>query len=256
MLLQNKTALITGASAGIGKAIAELFAKEGASLILIARRLTAIKKLADELNEKYGTKSELIELDVRNYSNIKESLNSLNDDWKKIDILVNNAGKARGLDKLHEGLRDDWDEMIDTNIKGLLYFSRLIIPEMVNRNEGHVINIGSIAGVEVYPNGGVYCGTKHAVHAISKGMIIDLNGTNVKVTNIAPGLVETEFAEVRFHGDKEKAKTVYEGYKPLKAADIAEIALFAVSRPVHVQIQEVLVTPTAQASATIVHKEL
>jgi len=256
MLLKDKTAVITGESTGIGNAIAELFAEEGASLILVARRLDRIQTLADELYEKYGTKSELIELDVRNFANVTEKLEGLNTEWKKIDILVNNAGKAMGLDKLHEGQIDDWEEMIDTNIKGLLYFSRSIIPDMVKRNSGHVINIGSIAGVELYPNGNVYCGTKHAVHAISKGMVIDLNGTNVRVTNIAPGLVETEFSEVRFHGDKDKAQTVYKGYKPLEGKDIAQIALFAVTRPPHVLVQEILVTPTAQASATMVHKVL
>ena len=255
MLLEGKIALITGASAGIGKATAEVFASEGARLILVARRIDKIRELADNLKEKYGTESKLLELDVRYYSKIVEKFKSLDEEWQKIDILVNNAGKARGLNKLHEGKIDDWEEMIDTNIKGLLYFSRLIIPDMVKRNSGHVVNIGSIAGVEVYPNGNVYCGTKAAVHSISKGMVIDLNGTNVRVTNIAPGLVETEFSEVRFHGDKDKAKTVYEGYKALEAVDIADIALFCVTRKPHVLIQDVLVTPTAQATATIVHKD-
>ncbi len=255
MLLKGKIALITGASAGIGKAIAEYFAAEGASLILVARRIDRIKELAANLIEKYNTESRLLELDVRNYSKIVEKFKSLEDNWQNVDILVNNAGKARGLNKLHEGLLDDWEEMIDTNIKGLLYFSRLIIPGMVKRNSGHIVNIGSIAGEEVYPNGNVYCGTKFAVHALSKGMVIDLNGTNVRVSNIAPGLVETEFSEVRFHGDKENAEKVYQGYKPLEAEDIADIALFCVTRKPHVLIQNVLVTPTDQATATIVHKE-
>jgi len=255
MKLKGKTALITGASSGIGRATAELFAEEGASLILVARRINKIKELADDLENKYGTKYKLLELDVRYYSKIEEKLKSLDDEWRKIDILVNNAGKAKGLNKLHEGSIDDWEDMIDTNVKGLLYFSRLIIPDMVKRNSGHIVNIGSIAGEEVYPNGNVYCGTKFAVRALSKGMVIDLNGTNVRVSNIEPGLVETEFSEVRFHGDKDKAETVYEGYKPLEAIDIADIALFCVTRKSHVMIQNVLVTPTDQASATIVHKE-
>ena len=256
MLLEGKVALITGASAGIGRATAEYFAAEGATLILVARRLEKIKELASELEKKYNTKSLLLELDVRAYDQVEAKLNALTGKWQNIDILVNNAGKARGLNKLHEGLISDWEEMIDTNIKGLLYFSRLIIPGMVERNSGHIVNIGSIAGEEVYPNGNVYCGTKFAVHALSKGMTIDLNGTNVRVSNIAPGLVETEFSEVRFHGDKENAEKVYQGYKPLEAGDIADIALFCVTRKSHVMIQDVLVTPTAQASATMVHKEL
>ncbi len=255
MKLKGKTALITGASSGIGRATAELFAEEGASLILVARRINKIKELADDLEKKYGTKSKLLELDVRYYSKVVEKLKSLDDEWRKIDILVNNAGKAKGLNKLYEGSIDDWEDMIDTNVKGLLYFSRLIIPDMVKRNSGHIVNIGSIAGEEVYPNGNVYCGTKFAVHALSKGMVIDLNGTNVRVSNIAPGLVETEFSEVRFHGDKDKAEKVYEGYKALEAIDIADIVLFCVTRKSHVMIQNVLVTPTDQASASIVHKE-
>lgn len=256
MKLVNKTALITGASAGIGEAIAYSFAEEGASLILVARRLSRINELAKKLKDKFNTKSVCLQIDVRSYSKIAASLKGLKDEWSCIDILVNNAGKARGLDKIYEGSIDDWEEMIDTNVKGLLYFSRLIIPDMVKRNSGHLVNIGSIAGVELYPKGNVYCGSKHFVHAISKGMIIDLNGTNVRVTNIAPGLVETEFAEVRFHGDKSKAQTVYQGYKPLEAEDIADIVTFCVTRKPHVLIQDVLVTPTHQATASIVHKEL
>ena len=255
MLLKDKVCIITGASAGIGRAIADVFASEGAKLILAARRINKIRELANELKTKYNTQTQLLELDVRYYSKVVEQYKSLADDWQQIDILVNNAGKARGFDKIQEGLIDDWEEMIDTNIKGLLYFSRLIIPRMVKRNSGHIVNIGSIAGEEVYPNGNVYCATKFAVHALSKSMAIDLNGTNVRVTNIAPGLVETEFAEVRFHGDSDRAKTVYQGYKPLEAVDIADIALFCVTRKPHVMIQNVLVTPTDQATATIVNKK-
>lgn len=256
MLLNGKIALITGVSAGIGKAIAYSFAAEGASLILIARRIDKVKSLAEDLQAKHGTKSIVLEIDVRDFNSVESVISGLPQEWKNIDILVNNAGKSRGLDKIYEGKISDWDEMIDTNIKGLLYFSRCIIPDMVRRNSGHVVNIGSIAGEQIYPNGNVYCGTKAAVHTITQGMVIDLNGTKVKVTNIAPGLVETEFAEVRFHGDKEKGANVYKGYKPLEAEDVAEIALFCVTRKPHVQIQDILVTPADQAMSWMVNKKL
>lgn len=256
MKLKNKTTFITGASAGIGLACAQKFAEEGSNLILIARRKEKLEKIAEELQKNYSVKVLTSTVDVRNYVDIKKFLDNLPEEWKRIDILINNAGKALGLSKIYEADLADWEEMIDTNIKGLLYCSRLIIPDMVARNEGFIINIGSLAGHEVYPAGNVYCGTKSFVRAISKGMIIDLNGTNVKVTNIDPGLVETEFSEVRFHGDKERASQIYKGYQPLTGQDIAEIALFAATRPLHVQIQEIFVTPTAQASATIISKKI
>ena len=256
MKLNGKIAFITGASAGIGKAIAETFAEAGANLILTARRVDKLKVLAEDLHSKYGTETNVLELDVRNFSKAEAAFNSLRSSWENIDILVNNAGKAKGLSKIQDGNLAHWEEMIDNNIKGLLYISRLILPGMVKRASGHVINIGSIAGLEVYPSGNVYCGSKFAVHAISKGMVIDLNGTGVKVTNIAPGLVETEFAEVRFDGDKAKGATVYQGYKPLEAQDIADIALFAVTRKKHVQIQDILVTPLDQATTTLINKKL
>ena len=254
MKLINKTTFITGASAGIGLACAQKFAEQGSNLILLARRKEKLEQVADEIRNNYPVKVLTSTVDVRNYEEIKKLLDTLPAEFQKIDILINNAGKALGLSKIYEADLADWEEMIDTNIKGLLYCSRLIIPGMVARNEGLIINIGSLAGHEVYPSGNVYCGTKSFVRAVSKGMIIDLNGTNVKVTNIDPGLVETEFSEVRFHGDKERASQVYVGYKPLTGEDIAEIAIFTATRPQHVQIQEIFVTPTAQATATIVSK--
>lgn len=253
-MLKNKKVLITGASAGIGLACAEVFAEAGADMLITARRENIIKELAAHLNAKYGVNCVSEKLDVRDNEAVINFWENLSDDWKKIDILINNAGLARGLDKIHEGSILDWEEMIDTNIKGLLYVSRVVLPEMVNRNSGMVINIGSIAGREVYPKGNVYCGTKHAVRAISQGMVIDLNGTNVKVCNIDPGLVETEFSLVRFRGDKERATQVYQNFKPLTGDDIAQIALFVATRPPHVNIQDIMVTPIAQASAQIVDK--
>ena len=255
MNLKNKTALITGASAGIGKACAEVFAEAGANLILSARRISKIRELANSLEEEYGIKTYSFECDVRLLEDVDKKLDAIPEEWKKPDILINNAGLARGFDKLHEGDIRNWEEMIDTNIKGLLYVSRKVIPWMEDRHEGHIINIGSIAGVEVYPNGNVYCATKHAVKALSKSMAIDLNGTGIRVTNVDPGLVETEFALVRFRGDKEKAENVYKGYTPLTGKDIADVCLFAATRPKHVMIQDILITPTDQATATMVNKK-
>jgi 3-hydroxy acid dehydrogenase / malonic semialdehyde reductase len=254
--LRGKIVFITGSSAGIGKACAERYAKSGARLILMARRIDKIKEVAEDLFKKYGTESYNIQADVRNYKELKKYINDLPENWQDIDVLINNAGKARGLDFIHEGDLDDWEEMIDTNVKGLLYLTRLVMPGMVERKSGHIINIGSIAGRQVYPKGGVYCASKAAVKSISESIAIDANGTGVRVSNIDPGLVETEFASVRFHGDEEKAETVYQGYKPLEGVDIAEICYFCSIMPEHVMIQDVLVTPTAQATATIVHKVL
>lgn len=251
MNLKGKTAFVTGASAGIGEAIAYKFAEAGINLVLTARRLEKLKEIENNIKNKYHVNVCSIQLDVRNYDAVKKTIDSLPKEFSKIDILVNNAGLARGLSKLQEGDLQDWEEMIDTNVKGLLYVSRCILPQMVERSSGHVVNIGSIAGRQVYAAGNVYCGTKHAVKALSQGMTIDLNGTGVRVTEIAPGMVETEFSIVRFHGDNQKADNVYKGVKALTGEDIADVALYAVSVPEHIMIQEVVVTPTAQANATI-----
>ncbi len=256
MNMKGKTVLITGASAGIGNACAEVFAQAGANLILVARREEKIKAVAAGIEKRFGFKVFPIAGDVRDQKQMEFAVSSLPAEWQKIDILVNNAGLARGLEKIQEGVLQNWEEMIDTNIKGLLYLSRLILPQMVERGDGIVINIGSIAGEEVYPAGNVYCGTKSAVKAISKGMAIDLNGTGVRVCNIEPGLVETEFSLVRFHWDNDKAKKVYFGYTPLTGKDVADAALFVATRPKHVMIQEIIITPTDQATATIINKKL
>jgi serine 3-dehydrogenase len=249
------TVLITGASSGIGEAAARSFAAAGARLILAARRLDRLEALAAELTDRHGTISHLIELDVRDVGVVTRMLEDLPADWAGIDVLVNNAGLSRGLEKLHEGNLRDWDEMIDTNVKGLLYVSRAVIPGMVARGHGHVINLGSIAGHEVYPGGAVYCATKSAVSAITRGMRIDLLGTNVRVTTIDPGMVETEFSLVRFHGDAERAARVYERVQPLTAEDVADAILYAATRPPHVNVDEILLMATAQASATLVHRQ-
>jgi NADP-dependent 3-hydroxy acid dehydrogenase YdfG len=197
----------------------------------------------------------LLSLDLRDRTAVEDSLASLPEAWRAIDILVNNAGLSRGLDKFHEGDIDGWEEMIDTNIKGLLYISRAVIPQMVQRGRGHIINIGSIAGHEVYPGGNIYCATKHAVDALTKGMRIDLVDTSLRVSTVDPGLVETEFSQVRFNGDKKRAESVYKGYQPLTGDDVAEAVVWIADRPEHVQIAEVIIIPTAQASAMVVHKE-
>ncbi len=252
----KKTVLISGASAGIGKACAELFAEAGYRLILLARRKEVLENLASELNAKYTAACLIINADIRNADTVKKEIENLPEEWKQIDVLINNSGKAKGLDKIHEGKLEHWEEMIDTNIKGLLYLSRLVMPGMVSRGDGLIINIGSIAGREAYPSGNIYCSTKAAVKMLSKAMALDLNGTGVKVCNLDPGLVETEFASVRFDGNMEKASNVYKGYKPLEARDIAEVALFVASRPPHVMIQDILITPRDQANATTVFKQL
>jgi serine 3-dehydrogenase len=248
------TVLITGASAGIGEATARAFAGAGARLILAARRRDRVAELARELGDRHGTECHTLQLDVRDAGVVTRMLEDLPGEWAQIDVLVNNAGLSRGLDKLHEGSIADWDEMVDTNVKGLLYVTRAVVPGMVARGRGHVINLGSIAGHEVYPGGAVYCATKHAVDAITRGLRIDLLGTPVRVTSIAPGLVETEFSVVRFHGDRERASKVYEGVQPLTAEDVADAILYAATRPPHVNVDEVLVMATAQAGATRVHR--
>ena len=254
--LKNKIVFITGASSGIGRASAIAFANEGANLILAARRIERLKELETELIKKYNIKVLSVQLDVRKLNEVKNAVASLKDEWRMIDILLNNAGLARGLSKIHEGDTNQWDEMIDTNIKGLLYVSRSVIPIMVERQLGHVINIGSIAGHETYPNGNVYNASKFAVKGLSKAMRLDLYNNNIRVTSIDPGMVNTEFSEVRFSGDKEKAGKVYNGFSPLTAEDIADTVLWCVTRPSHVNISEVIIMPTAQGSATLVDRKL
>lgn len=253
--IKGKTVLVTGASAGIGQASARAFASMGADLILCARREDRLASLKSELESGHGVSVRTHGLDVRDREGVEAFVASLAADDMVPDVLLNNAGKALGLHFLHEGLVEDWEDMIDTNVKGLLYFSRSVIPHMVARNSGHVVNIGSIAGHQVYQKGAVYNASKYAVKALNEGMALDLLGTNVKVSSIDPGLVETEFSKVRFHGDTERAETVYHGYDPLTADDIAEIITFVVNRPEHVNILDVIVFPTAQRSAHMVHKE-
>jgi 3-hydroxy acid dehydrogenase/malonic semialdehyde reductase len=251
----NKIALITGATSGIGKACAEILAENNFNLIITGRRNDRLNQFSEGIKQKHNTRVLTLNFDVREQHKVEQTLNSLPEEWKKIDILINNAGLAAGIEPIQNGDINDWDRMIDTNVKGLLYVSRAVIPWMVNRKEGHIVNIASIAGKEVYPNGNVYCASKYAVDALSKGMRIDLFKHHIKVTNIAPGMVETEFSEVRLHGDLDAAKNVYKGFKPLEAKDIADSIWFAVSRPPHVQIGDILILPTAQASATIVNRE-
>lgn len=253
--LKNKIVFITGASAGIGKACAEAFAEEGAKLILAARRISKIEELASSLKEKFGTESFTFKLDVRDRKEVEKSISALPESWKAIDILVNNAGLGRGLNKLYEDDVDGWEEMIDTNIKGLLYVTRSVVPGMVERGSGHVINLGSIAGHEAYPKGSVYCATKHAVAAITRSLRMDLLGTGVRVSSVDPGMVETEFSIVRFNGDEQKAKEVYKGLTPLTGKDIAEAILFCATRPPHANINEMIIMPSAQANAFVIHRE-
>jgi 3-hydroxy acid dehydrogenase/malonic semialdehyde reductase len=253
--LKNKIVFVTGASSGIGRACALAFAREGARLLLCARRTERLGELADQIRTLHRTDCHFFELDVRVQKDVETAINTLPQPWKAIDILVNNAGLSRGLDKLHEGNLADWEEMIDTNVKGLLYVSRVVIPGMVQRRSGHIVNIGSIAGHEVYPGGNVYCASKHAVDAITKGMQIDLVDTPVRVSSVDPGMVETEFSAVRFHGDTQRAGKVYRGITPLTGEDVAEAVIFCVTRPPHVNIHQLRIMPTAQASATIAYRE-
>jgi 3-hydroxy acid dehydrogenase/malonic semialdehyde reductase len=249
----TKTALITGATSGIGRATAKALAAEGHNLIICGRRKDALEELAEELGKQVNVHT--LRFDVRHKEEVNKAIQELPQEFSQIDILVNNAGNAHGLDPIHTGDLEDWDAMIDINVKGLLYVSNAVLPQMAKRKSGHIINIGSIAGKEVYPNGNVYSASKHAVDAINKGMRIDLNGLGIRVGAINPGLVETGFSDVRFKGDSERAKSVYEGYQPLTPEDIADIIVFMVTRPSHVNIADLLVLPTAQASSTILHKE-
>ena len=251
--LMKETALITGATSGIGRETARLFASKDIRLVLCGRRPDRLKELVEEL----GNKTEVISLkfDVRDRQEVLDAIGSLPSEFQNITILVNNAGNAHGLDPIDKGSLDDWDAMIDINVKGLLYVSKAVIPKMVESKYGHIINIGSTAGKEVYPRGNVYCASKHAVDAINQGMRIDLNDYGIRVGSVNPGLVETEFSDVRFKGDKNRASNVYKGYQPLTPQDIAEIIYFVITRPAHVNIADLVVMPTAQASSTIVKKE-
>jgi NADP-dependent 3-hydroxy acid dehydrogenase YdfG len=250
----KQTAFITGATSGIGKATAEIFAKNNIRLILCGRRLERLEQLKQELGKL--TEVTVLQFDVSKRDDVETAIKLLPENFKHIDILINNAGNAHGLSTIQDGNIDDWDAMLDINVKGLLYVSKAIIPQMTDRNNGFIVNIGSIAGKEVYPNGNVYCASKHAVNALNKAMRIDLNKHNIRVAAIHPGAVETEFSDVRFKGDTQKAKKVYTGYKALQAEDIADIIYFVISRPYHVNIEDLVVYPTAQASATIMNKKL
>jgi NADP-dependent 3-hydroxy acid dehydrogenase YdfG len=251
--MSNRIALITGATSGIGEATARLLAKNNFSLIICGRRKDRLDNLSKELS--VFTKITQLSFDVRDRAAVGKAWASLPAEWKNVDVLINNAGNAHGLDPVQSGNVDDWDAMMDINVKGLLYISRDVLPVMVERKSGHVINIGSIAGKEVYPNGNVYSASKFAVDALTKGMRIDLNAYNIKVTAIHPGMVETEFSIVRFKGDDNRAANVYKGVKPLVAEDIADVILFTLTRPAHVVIADLVVLPTAQASATVVKRE-
>ena len=253
--LRGKTVLVTGASSGIGMATALEFAKQGCRMVLAARRMDKLEELTPKLGEAGASDVLNLKLDVQNRAAVAETLGTLPGAWGAIDILVNNAGLSRGLTKLYEDDVDNWDEMIDTNVKGLLYVTRAVVPGMVARGSGHVINLGSIAGHAAYPNGSVYCASKFAERAITDGLRLDLIGKGVRVTTIDPGMVETSFSEVRFRGDKDRAAKVYEAITALQPEDIADAIVWCATRPKHNQIQEMILTPTDQASATVVNKK-
>ena len=253
--MNKKTALITGSTAGIGQETAFLLAQNDYNLILTGRRKERLETIKKQIESNFNCKVQILTFDIRKREEVENALASLPDDWKVIDVLINNAGLAAGIGPVNSAEIDDWDNMIDTNIKGLLYTTRIVSPWMVKRKSGHIINLSSIAGKEVYPNGSVYCGTKHAVAAITKAMRIELMPSGIKVTSIAPGAVETEFSLVRFRGDEEKAAQVYKGFTPLCAKDIAETILFVITRPAHVNIDDLLIMPVNQASARDFNKE-
>jgi NADP-dependent 3-hydroxy acid dehydrogenase YdfG len=254
--LKGKKVFITGVTSGIGKSCVYALAKEGADLLISARRKNLVDEIANEIRSKYKINVYPFQLDVRNKKEVDDAVKSLPDEWKRIDILINNAGMGRGMNKLYEDNPDGWEEMIDTNIKGLLYVTNAIIHQMVERKEGHIINIGSIAGHEAYPRGAVYCASKHAVAAITKSLRADVMDKNIRISTIDPGLVQTGFSKVRFYGDEEKADAVYKGYTPLSPDDIADAVVYVATRPKHVNIAQMIVFPTAQASSTLVHKEI
>ena len=251
----SKLAIVTGATSGIGRATSVKLASLNYNLIITGRRASRLDELASELEKQHGVKVKTLTFDIRDNQQTGKAIGSLGEEWKNIDVLINNAGLAAGAAPIQEGLLSDWEQMIDTNVKGLLYISKLIIPMMIARSKGHIVNISSIAGKEVYANGNVYCASKHAVEAITKGMRIDLLKHGIKVSSVSPGMVDTEFSLVRYHGDKEKADEVYKGLTPLFAEDIADTIEFIITRPPHVNINDVLVMPTAQASAFYNYRE-
>lgn len=253
--LKDKIVFVTGASSGIGEAAARAFAAQGARILTCARRLERIEELAAALTREHGVPAHAFRLDVRDRAAVDAAVAGLPEEWRAIEVLVNNAGLSRGLDKLPAGLVEDWDEMIDANVKGLLYVSRAVVPGMIERGRGHIINIGSIAGRETYPGGNVYCATKFAVKALSNAMRLDLNGTPLRVSEIAPGMVETEFSLVRFHGDAERAAKVYQGLRPLAPDDVADAAVWCATRPPHVDVSELVIMPTAQASTFLTFRK-
>jgi len=250
-----KIALVTGATSGIGEAVAFALGKEGYNLIITGRRVALLSKLAKNLETICKVKVLPLSFDVREPSQVEHYLGNLPNQWGEIDVLVNNAGLAVGLNPINSGIIDDWERMIDTNVKGLLYVSKIVSNIMIRRGNGQIINIGSVAGKDVYPNGNVYCASKHAVDALSKGMMMDLHKHNIRVSQVCPGAVETEFSNIRFKGDAEKAASVYKGFTPLKATDVAEVILFIVKAPAHVNISDVVVMPTAQAGVSIIDKK-
>ena len=255
MSLKGKIVFVTGASAGIGAATALAFAVEGARLLLAARRADKLAAVAAAVLQRGAEAVHTFTLDVRDHNAVQKAIDALPAEWASIDVLVNNAGLSRGLDKLYQGKIEDWDEMIDTNVKGLLYVTRAVVPGMVERGRGHVVNLGSVAGEMTYPNGAVYCASKAAERAINDGLREDVLGTPIRVTSVDPGMVETDFSLVRFHGDQERAAKVYKGVKPLVAEDIADVIVWAVSRPDHVNIARVVLTPVQQANALLFHRE-
>jgi len=253
--LTGSIVLVTGASSGIGRSCAEAFAREGARLILAARRIERLRDAVEPL-ERAGAAAVLpLRLDVRDAAAVESAIAGLPADWRAIEVLINNAGLSRGLSGLHQGSLDDWNEMLDTNVKGLLHVDRAVTPGMVERGSGSVIHIGSIAGHQVYPGGNVYCATKYAVRALTEGLRLDLLGTGVRVMSVDPGMVETEFSKVRFHGDERRADAVYQGMRPLKPEDVADVILFCATRPAHVSVADVLLLPTDQASATQISRK-
>ncbi|MEN8116904.1 MAG: SDR family NAD(P)-dependent oxidoreductase [Bacteroidota bacterium] len=251
----RRIALVTGATSGIGEATSMLLARNNFNLIVTGRRLNRLKSLENKILDKTDARILALNFDIRSLSETKKAVDSIPEEWKLIDVLINNAGLAVGLNSLQEGVIDDWERMIDTNIKGLLYISRLVAPLMIKQGKGHIVNISSIAGKETYASGNVYCATKHAVQSLTQGMRIDMLKVGIKVSSVSPGAVDTEFSVVRFKGDEQKANDVYKGFKPLYAEDIAETILFVVTRPPHVNIDDILVMPTAQALSREFHRE-